>query len=49
MRFYGVLDLAFAALYAYFGFGLTPGRSVAFNAALATVIVLMVGAGVEVG
>ena len=31
MKLYGALDLAFAALYAWFGFVFTPGRSTAFN------------------
>jgi hypothetical protein len=46
MRFYGALDLAFAALYAWFGFVLTPGRSTAFSVALAVVCLLLGGAGV---
>ena len=45
MKFYGALDLAFAALYAWFGFVFTPGRSTAFNVALALVCVLLAGAG----
>ena len=45
MKFYGALDLAFAALYAWFGFVLTPGRSTAFNVALALVCVLLAGGG----
>ena len=46
MRFYGALDLAFAALYAWFGFAFTPGRSTAFNVALAAVCALLAAAGV---
>ncbi len=46
MRFYGALDLAFAALYAWFGFSFTPGRSTAFNVALALVCLALAAAGV---
>lgn len=51
MRLYGALDLAFAALYAWFGFVFTPGRSTAFNVALALVCALLAsgGAGLLVG
>lgn len=45
IKLYGALDLGFAALYAWFGFVLTPGRSTAFNLALALVCVLLAGAG----
>lgn len=45
MRFYGALDLAFAALYAWFGFAFTPSRSTAFNVALALVCALLAAAG----
>ena len=45
MKLYGALDVAFAALYAWFGFVFTPGRSTAFNVALALVCVLLAGAG----
>ncbi len=45
MKFYGALDLAFAALYAWFGFVLTPGRSTGFNVGLALVCVLLAVAG----
>ena len=44
MKLYGALDVAFAALYAWFGFVFTPGRSTTFNLALALVCVLL-GAG----
>jgi len=46
VKFYGALDLAFAALYAWVFFGLTPGRSTAFNVGLALVCVLLAVAGV---
>lgn len=46
MKLYGALDVAFAALYAWFGFVLTPGRSTTFNLALALVCVLLAGGGV---
>ena len=51
MKLYGALDLAFAALYAWFGFVYTPGRSTAFNLALALVCALLAagGAGLLVG
>ena len=41
MKLYGALDVAFAALYAWFGFSLTPGRSLLFNSALALVCVVL--------
>jgi hypothetical protein len=46
VRFYGALDLAFAALYAWFGFVFTPGRSTPFNVALALVCALLAAGGV---
>jgi hypothetical protein len=46
VKLYGSLDVAFAALYAWFGFVLTPGRSTTFNAALALVCILLAVAGV---
>jgi hypothetical protein len=46
VKLYGALDLAFAALYAWFGFVLTPGRSTTFNLSLALVCVVLAGAGV---
>ena len=46
MKLYGALDVAFAALYAWFGFVLTPGRSPTFNLALALVCLLLAGGGV---
>ena len=46
MRLYGALDVAFAALYAWFGFFFTPGRSTTFNLALALVCLLLAGGGV---
>jgi hypothetical protein len=51
VKLYGALDLAFAALYAWFGFVFTPGRSTAFNLALALVCALLAagGAGLLVG
>jgi hypothetical protein len=45
VKLYGALDLAFAALYAWFGFVFTPGRSTAFNLALALVCALLAAAG----
>jgi hypothetical protein len=44
-RMYGALDLVFAALYAWFGFVFTPGRSAVFNAALALVVAVLALAG----
>jgi hypothetical protein len=46
MKLYGALDLSFAALYAWFGFHFTPGRSTTFNLALGLVCVLLAAAGV---
>lgn len=46
MKLYGALDIAFAALYAWFGFVFTPGRSTAFNLALGLVCALLAGGGV---
>lgn len=46
MKLYGALDVAFAALYAWFGFVFTPGRSTAFNLALALVCVVLFAAGI---
>jgi hypothetical protein len=46
MKTYALLDLAFAGLYAWFGFVFTPSRSTAFNAALGTLIVLLVASGI---
>ena len=46
IKVYGALDVAFAALYAWFGFVLTPGRSPTFNLALALVCLLLAGGGV---
>jgi hypothetical protein len=46
VKLYGALNVAFAVLYAWFGFVLTPGRSTAFNVALALVCLILGGAGV---
>jgi hypothetical protein len=46
VRLYGGLDLAFAALYAWFGFVIAPGRSTAFSVALGLVIASLAIAGV---
>ena len=46
VKLYGALDVAFAALYAWFGFVFTPGRSTAFNLALALVCAVLAAAGV---
>lgn len=46
MRLYGTLDLVFAALYAWFGFSFTPGRSTSFNVALAVVCGALAIAGI---
>ncbi len=46
MRFYGALDVAFAALYAWLGFVVAPSRSTGFQVALAIVVALVGGAGV---
>jgi hypothetical protein len=47
MRRYGLCNLGFAGLYVWVGFVLAPGRSLAFNAALALVsgILLLSGVG----
>lgn len=45
MRLYGSLDLAFAALYAWIGFVVAPGRSTAFSVALGAIIALLAVAG----
>jgi len=45
VKLYGALDVAFAALYAWFGFVLTPGRSFTFNVVLALVCIVLAGAG----
>jgi hypothetical protein len=45
-RRYGVLDLLFAAIYAYVGFVLAPSRAVGFSVALGGVVGLLVVAGV---
>jgi hypothetical protein len=45
VKLYGALDVAFAALYAWFGFVLTPGRSATFNFALAVVCVVLAAGG----
>jgi hypothetical protein len=51
VKLYGALDIAFAALYAWFGFVFTPGRSTAFNVALGLVCALLAtgGAGLLAG
>ena len=46
MRTYGVLDLAFASLYAYLGFVLAPSRSPLFSTGLALLIALLALSGV---
>jgi hypothetical protein len=46
VKLYGALDVAFAALYAWFGFSFTPGRSTTFNVALALVCTLLAAGGV---
>jgi hypothetical protein len=46
VKLYGALDVAFAVVYAWFGFVLTPGRSTTFNLALALLCVLLGAAGV---
>ena len=46
LRLHGALDLAFAALYAYLGFVVARGRSLAFDVALGTVCALLAAAGV---
>jgi hypothetical protein len=45
VKLYGALDIAFAALYAWFGFVFTPGRSTAFNVALGLVCALLAAGG----
>lgn len=45
LRRYGMLNLLFAAAYAYLGFALALSRSLAFNLALGTVIALLAAAG----
>jgi hypothetical protein len=51
MKTYGILDLAFAALYLWLGFWVVPGRSTAFNLALFSVSLLLAlaGAGLVAG
>jgi hypothetical protein len=51
LRVHGALDLAFAALYAWLGFAVVPGRSMIFNAALAALVALLAlsGAALLVG
>lgn len=46
LRIHGALDLAFAALYAWLGFVVAPGRALAWNIALAAVIALLAASGV---
>jgi hypothetical protein len=48
---YGTLDLLFAALYAWFGFRVLPGRSTAYDVALGVLVALLVigGVGLLVG
>ena len=46
LRLHGALDVGFAALYAWLGFGMAPGRDRAWNVALATVVALVAAAGV---
>jgi hypothetical protein len=46
MKLYGALNLLFAGLYAYFGYAVGHGRSLAFNLALGGVCALLVVAGV---
>src|SRR5258706_14741439 len=45
-RWYGLLDLAFAALYAWVGFSVAPSRARLYNFALAVVIGCLAVAGV---
>jgi hypothetical protein len=47
VRTYGILDVGLAGLYAWIGFALVPGRSTAFNAALAAVVLLLLASGVS--
>jgi hypothetical protein len=46
VKLYGALDLGFAAFYAWVGFSLAPGRSLAFNLALGFLCALLAAAGV---
>ena len=45
-RLYGLLNLTFAALYAWIGFELTPSRRLAFPIGVLLVCVLLAGGGV---
>ena len=45
LRIHGALDLGFAALYAWLGFVVAPGRSRAFDVALLAVVALLTVAG----
>jgi hypothetical protein len=45
-RTYGALDLVFAAVYGWFGFVFTPGRSAVFNAVLGLVVAVLALAGI---
>ena len=47
MRTYGILDVGLAALYAWLGFALVPGRSTAFNVALGAVVLLLAASGLS--
>ena len=42
---YGALDLGFAALYAWLGFAVAPGRSPIWNVALASLVALLAASG----
>ena len=46
MKTYGVLDLLFAAAYAWLGFRFLPGRSTVINLSLALVIALLTVGGI---
>ena len=46
IRLYGALDLGFAALYAFLGFGVAASRSTGFQLALGAVIALLAASGV---
>jgi hypothetical protein len=46
MKTYGLFDLLFAGLYAWFGFVFTPSRSTSFNAALGTLVGLLILSGI---
>ena len=46
MRLYGILNLAFAALYAFIAFVAAPSREWAFPAGVTLICLLLVGAGV---